>query len=971
MRSFFQTLFSRDAEESASSISASTTSVSTLDQPEPPEVPVSEAPKTPALEPVPLDPEAGDIPEGLIPASELPSAAAVLDDLFRDDAAAAATEPRGIFPASEKMSRVTQAAPFYAPPGASAQSLAAVSRPPVLCDLPISDEPAFEPEPELDPAPPAEAEVAAHSEAEPEAAPEPKTVRISETWSPSQEPIVFEDTVAPAPSLPPSAPPDPESPPEIATSPEVAMTIDLAEQVLDKHTPGDFPSISAVVTDPSESIPAIARPMIRLAKSDWEFEEKLAAHKEWVETRGAAGAKADLAECDLQHSDLISVNLRYCDLQGANLKNSDLLLADLRDSCLVRTNLEECCLVGANLEGANLEGATLDGAMGVLPRQLAGANLHDASLPDQIARFEARALFAKASQTAMQFFTALMAISAVSALIIWQTSDLQLLTDSSIFRFLRSRAAAALPTDQVYLIAPVALFIVYLVLQFHLQALWDAVLQLPAVFPDGAEIGQDSPRIIRALLRAHFRWMNKDAPSTRTIERMLGLALAYWVAPITLLLFWARYLTLQDLHGTILHELLAAVAFGVALYSTTKIGRLQERWAAESKRGWQWLAKLRDLNPLKAAAGLAVLLLLLSVGTVKGVPHGRTRAPQFSSSSIRRWAPGVFWFLGYDPYANLTEASMSTAPVNWSGTDDQLFAVKGARLTGMNFRYAQAYGLFLANARLWHSDFEGAFLSDADFRGSDLGQASFRYAVMDRARLFHTNLDRGNLDFANLDRADFRESNLSYCSLIDSVLIDAQFQNATLYGARLTRSSMERANLEKTDLRSSYLDNVDLERADMRNAYLWSAKLPGSRLVGAQLASSIFINADLHGSDLQGAGFSGTVLSGANLTGAIIDGTDLRGALGLTAAQICSTQSRKGAILTDSLAQQVQAACGGPLLVAAPVPEAVAATETSTSPHSVAEAKPTSHAPAGVKAAHPAPDTKPAAAKAAAGSSRP
>jgi uncharacterized protein YjbI with pentapeptide repeats len=911
MRSIFQSLLSsREIDESAGP------TVSTEERAEQVEIgPSDGSGVSPASEPC-------EAPEGLIPASELPAAADVLADLFRDDPASEASEREEPFQKAEEAASTS-----YRPAVGSHPNDDASSHRPVLCDLPLTDEVALEPAAMAEPEVPPDVELAIRSEVEPETPAQPPATNISQTPSPPEERIALESPL-----------PVSDSAPISDLDPEMAMSVDLAEQVVDKHTPGDFPSVAAVVSDPSESIPAIARPMIRLANSDWEFEEKLAAHKEWVESRGATGGKADLAEADLQHSDLISVNLRYADLQGANLKSADLLLADLRDACLVRTSLEESCLVGANLEGANLEGATLAGAMGVLPRQLAGANLHDTSLPDQIARFEARALFDKASRTAMQFFTALMAISAVSALMIWQTRDLQLLTDSSIFRFLHSRAAAALPSAQVYLIAPVVLFIVYLVLQFHLQTLWDAVLQLPAVFPDGAEIGQDSPRIIRALLRAHFRWMNKDAPSTRTIERMLALALAYWVAPATLLLFWARYLTLQDLHGTVLHELLVAVAFGVALYSTTKIGRPQERWANETRRNWQWLSKLRDVNPLKAAGGLAVFLLFLSVGTVKGVPHGRTRAPQFAAASVRRWAPDIFWFLGYDPYANLTEASMSTAPANWFGADAQVSSVQGARLTDMNFRYAQAYGVFLANAHLWHSDFEGAFLSDADLRGADLGQATLRYAVMDRARLYHTNLDRGNLDGANLDRADFRESNLSYCSLIHAVLIDAQFQDATLYGARLTGSAMERANLEKTDLRSSYLDGADLEHADLRSAYLWSAKLPGASLVSAQLASAIFINADLHGADLRGAHFAGTVLSGANLTGAIIDGTDLRGALGLTTSQICATKSRGGAVLTDSFASQVRAACGGTLLVAAPapVPDSPAPAMTPTAGHAAA-----------------------------------
>lgn len=851
----------------------------------------------PAAAPAENDPRSA--PEGLIPASQLPSAADTLAQLFDGDQA-----DEG--PAQNRAGTFAQTAQ-------TTLTLEETAAEPETSSVPEPE--AASPEP-----------AAVSPEPEPSAEPEPETPLLAEPEIPSD----VEQAISTEPLLPTA-----DSLPETDLPPEITLSINLAEQAVDEATrqeispPSSLPSAVAQTPVPAPTSPP-------LAASDWALAEKLAVHKEWVESRGTTGKKADFAEADLQHMDLINVELRYADLQGANLKGSDLLLADLRDACLVRTNLQDCCLVGANLEGANLEGANLEGAMGLLPRQLAGANLHDACVPDPIAHFEARSLFAQASRLIMQLFTALMAISAISALAIWKTRDIQLLTDSSIFPFLHSRAAAALPTAQVYLIAPIALFIIYLVLQFHLQTLWDAVLQLPAVFPDGAEIGQDSPRMIRALLRAHFRWMNNDAPSTRVIERMLARVLAYWLAPVILLLFWGRYLTLQDLHGTLLHALLVAVALGVALYSSTKIGRPQERWSVDARRNWLWLSRLRDSNPLKAAAYLFVALLFLSVGTIKGVPHGKNRAPQFSTASVRRWAPDVFWALGYDPYANLTEAAISTAPPNWNGADSQLSEVKGAHLNDTSFRYAQAYGIFLPHAHLWHTNWEGSFLSDADFRDADLGQASLRFAVMDRARLYHANLDRADLFGANLNRGDFRGANLSYASLENSILIDAQFQDASLYGARLTGASMERANFERADLRSAFLETAQLEHADLQNAYLWSTKMADSDLRDARLGSTIFIDADMRNVDLRGAQFSGTVMTGANLTGALIDGTDLRGALSLTAAQVCSTRSRAGAILNDSLAQQVRDACGGPLLAApAPLsaPEPAAETAPTAKPH--------------------------------------
>lgn len=220
---------------------------------------------------------------------------------------------------------------------------------------------------------------------------------------------------------------------------------------------------------------------------DWSFEEKLAIHHEWLESKGARGKKADLNGIDFEGSDLIGVDLRFVDLHDANLRAADLLMADLRDACLVRTNFRDSCLVGANLEAANLEGASLETAMGLVPRQLAGANLREASLPPAILQFDALAEFRSTSRKVHGLFVAMMSMSALSALLILMTKDFQLLTNSAVLFFLHSpAAAAALPTVQFYLIAPCVLFILYLVFQFRLQHLWDLVLELPAVFQTGA-----------------------------------------------------------------------------------------------------------------------------------------------------------------------------------------------------------------------------------------------------------------------------------------------------------------------------------------------------------------------------------------------------------------------------------------------------------------------------------------------------
>lgn len=711
-----------------------------------------------------------------------------------------------------------------------------------------------------------------------------------------------------------------QSEPSVLETGEVSETLDSEPEI-----PQAAPTVGARHTE-SSSLNLVDSP--RVDPEEWRLEEALASHREWLESKGLSGKKTNFAGAQLADKELISADLRYADMQEANLRSADLLLADLRGTCLVRAELDEACLVGANLEGANLEGASLATAMGLLPRQLAGANLHDASLPTNIAEFHALPEFEKASQLAARYFSTIMCYCLGSWLLIWKTRDLQLLTDSAVLPYVH--ATTALPTAEFYLVSPVALLILYLVFHFHLQQTWEKLMELPAVFPDGEDLGASGPRIVMGLARAHFYWLSPDSPSERFIEKWAVRLLAYWVAPFTLLLYWGRYLTLQEIHGTLLHEALVVAATGVALYSTQRVGRPAERWVVQSAREFPLLSKLKKASLTYILAGLALFLTFLSVGTMVGVPHDRARAPQYSAENFRRWAPNVLWAAGYDPYADLTEASLSRKPRDWNGSDSQLSYVEGPHLNQANLRYAEAYGAFLPNAHLWRANLEGAYFSLADMRGSDLSLADLHYAVLDSTRLTGANLDRAILDGAIATRADFRGANLSYVMLEKASLVDAHFDSASLYSARLNEAVLIRADLEKADLRDSELERTDLSHADLQQAYLWSAKLNGANLDGAKLQGAILIDADLDRANLRGAELQGTVFNDANLSGAQLGGADLRGVLGLGAGQICAAESHQGALMDEALQASVDALCGP-----APAPPAPTPAAPQTSPPNV------------------------------------
>jgi uncharacterized protein YjbI with pentapeptide repeats len=838
-------------------------------------------------------------PKDLVPASQLPSAADALAELFGDGPAEASVDTVRRQPV-----RKSEVAPAREIPIQTATKPAQTPPYSPVIHLEIAEQ-----------AQPIEivAEIAREAAEAPaaktlEAEPSPATPPVAEaavTPAPSvgaqpESPLI--EAASPASTAPQAIPPSADLCPE-----DAATVLAAASEEISPEEP-----TAAGKSDRKEQDGAEPGSRAGLAhtSSNWAFEETLASHREWVDSKGLHGKKADFANAQLEGLELINVNLRLADLHYANLKSADLLLADLRDACMVRADLEEACLVGANLEGANLEGASLETALGLVPRQLAGANLREASLPAQIAQFPALATFRNASRAAVRFFTTFITLCTLSALAIWKTRDIQLVTDSAILPFLHSaKAAAAMPTAEIFLITPVALFLLYLAFLQQIQRVWGAALELPAVFPDGNTLGEKESGIILGLLRAHFRWMNQDAPSARTLETTLSLLLAYWTVPLMLFLFWARYLTLQEIHGTILQESLAALAAGVAVHATFKVGRPQEKWALQKTLAARISASLRESKPPVLVGILLAIATFISFGTIVGVPHDRSRAPQYGQANIRRWAPTILWTFGYDPYADLTEAQISTPPANWNWSDDTVNKVRGPHLNDPRFRYAQAYGTFFANARLWRADFRGAYLSNSDFRAADLTQSNFQFAIMDSARMNHANLDRSTLQNGHFARTDFRDANLSYASLADTFLMDARFDGASLYDSVLSNGTLIRAVFERADLRNAHIDSTNLEHADLRNAYLWSASVQNSDLKDAELGSAILIGASLRGSDLAGAHFDQTVLNETDLSGALLDGVDMRGAFGLTAYQVCTARSHAGALFDDALEHQIDAQC--------------------------------------------------------------
>ena len=641
-----------------------------------------------------------------------------------------------------------------------------------------------------------------------------------------------------------------------------------------------------------------------------EFASILDQHRIWVETGGEEGTKADLSGADLENADLTGVNLQSAVLQRANLRGADLSMANLRNASLVQADLCNANLLGAELRGANLMGATMYGAEGLWLGRLGGANLHDAILPENISSIDGSKAVWEATHIARGFYFLMLIGCALCLLCVATTTDTRLILDGQTIPI--ARFGNILPINSFYLISPILLLVLFVRFQFLLLRVWSSMSALPAVFQDGQTIERGGPWYLMGLVRRHFRWLRESKTPVSLMENVIATLLAYWAVPATCALLWMRYLVRQDLRGTSLHVLFFALSVSVATGLPSVVSRLIR--SGELRRpSTRSVARLVFLT-FRAPIIFGLILLALSIGVIHGIPADSDATQKYFSASPRRWASEAFRLVGYRPYADLTEATLvsphARAVNPLVNPNDAPGDGTGPKLNENSLRYARAYRAVLGGARLWRADLVGAYLTEADLRNANLREAHLRDSVLDHVRADHALLISADGSNANLTGADLRDSDMTYAVFENASFAGAKLGGASLYGANLRHTHWLRSDLTRTDMRDTQLQDSEFSLANLELADFSGAKLAGSQFAGAQFKGTILLGADLRNTGLRGAVFAGAVLRDAPMNGAQLDGADFRGALGLTAAQVCSTQGWSSAQFDADVLQSVQSLCG-------------------------------------------------------------
>ncbi len=637
------------------------------------------------------------------------------------------------------------------------------------------------------------------------------------------------------------------------------------------------------------------------------FAEVLDQHRQWVESAGTAGVRGDFAGADLAGADLTGVNLQGAQLQKVNLRGADLSMSNLRGANLVEADLREANLLGAEFSGANLMGANLYGAQGLWAGRLGGTNLFDTTLPEAVAAHDGGKTIAEATQSARGFYLLLMGMCLATCVLMAMTTDVRLLLDLSAMP--TSQIPNIMPLQGFYLGAPLLLTVLYLRLQFLLLRLWGSMGALPAVFPDGQTPEKDGRWYLVGPIRPHLQWSRDPRSPIAQVESVMARLLVYWAVPAVLFFVWLRYLVMQDYRGTLLHVFLITLASAAACGTPRIVARVLRPgdWNDESTPHF-----LRDvLSAVRVPVAAGLVLLLLSLGVIRGLPADPNIRPEVGPGDPRRWAAIAFRSVGFRPYADITEESLEPTPAKISGSGEAGASdAPGPRLNEINLRYARGYRAAFPNARMWRANLEGASLSEANFRGVNLREGLLRAANLDRLQASKANLVSADAQGANFAGADFRGADMSYANLAGAMLTTANLSHASLYSVNLRQANLLRADLSHADLRDVKAELAVFSLAMLEQTDFSAAKLAGANMTGAQFKGTILLEADMSKTDLRGATFAGAILRQAHLDGANIEGADLHGALGLEAWQVCSTRGWRSAQLDLDVKTATEQMCG-------------------------------------------------------------
>ena len=538
---------------------------------------------------------------------------------------------------------------------------------------------------------------------------------------------------------------------------------------------------------------------------------------------------------------------RYSEVE---VKGRDLSDLDLSDAFLSGLDFGDADLRHARLVDADLSDSDLRAVKNLLPEQLGGANLHGAYLPQGMEDFEAVARVQDLSQNAGKLLVTLLAACAFMLLTIARLTDPQILTDSATAKL--PVVDADISVKLFFVFGPVVILGLYFAFHLYLQRLWETLAGLPAIFPDGVTLDRKTyPWLVNDLVRLHSRFLNRRCmrfPLMYFQEKLWGFV-AYWLPPLMLLPFWARYLCCRDWWVTGVHlAALAVAAWSAVLFSY--LARITLERDRPRIRQWQnhWVQHNgRTLAAWALAAG--AVFTGLSAAAFYGLP------PEAGASGrsllLTRLAQAVPWALDlcHTPaFARFEDMGQAGGSAASGPMEAGAVSLAGARLRDADLRYVRAQGAALPGA-----DLRRANLQFGDLRDTDLSDANLEGAHLEQARLDYTSHKNArNWFLAYYDPGQCQRLGLA---ADQNARMDRRLHGGRtdLSGYNLSGAPLRRASLRDADLQRACLQYTDLTDADLQMADLTGGSLRDATLAGAHLYRAILDDVDVQGAHFEKA----------------------------------------------------------------------------------------------------------------------
>lgn len=466
--------------------------------------------------------------------------------------------------------------------------------------------------------------------------------------------------------------------------------------------------------------------------------------------------------CDFTGAHMRGTRFVCCSLVGATFHDCDLEDADFSGCSLARSDFSGARATGANFRHADLREANLAGIVAPPPCAFGGANLTDADMgPNPV--YEKFLVVADQIRQLGGSIFIMLSITAYCWLTIVSTQDETLFNDFSF------QPLPIINTDIRYPIfyfaAPILLLAIYTYNLLLAYQIWGNLRHLPAIFPDGQPLSEKLPSWFPVAVAG---WVLPHLRSKQFLVYLLAGSLSFlliWcLPPLTILGFWARYIVVHDLAGSLTH----VAIFGIALL--TGIAGLRLTAAALG----------RSLSVKVSPAALAIDMMVAIAATAAMTAASRQAIadrPTFARHLDAAYGdgghliPNLLQSLGFRNYANLMYQPLTEK-------FDERKAGKIARMANADLRYANAYGAYMAYGDLFGLNAESARLGRANMSSTDL-----RCANLANADLYDANLADADLQGTRLDNVRFGAN---------ADLGNAKLMNTWLYGADMSELDEKR-----------------------------------------------------------------------------------------------------------------------------------------------------------------------------------